>query len=396
MISKVFEKVVCMQLSDHLSENRLLYEFQSGIRSSYSTVTCLIHLTDYIKLENDKGNLTGMVLLDLQKAFDTVNHTILWNKLKWLGAHDLTIQWFRSYLTGRTQVTDIVGTMSEPKGVTCGVPQGSILGPLLFLLYINDMASAVRCKLLLYADDSALIASGKNVADIESMLNPELDYVSNWPIDNKLSLHLGKTQSILFGTKRRLNTGAKLNVICNGYVIESKSNITYLGVTPDQFLSGEIIASNILFKNSNKLKFLCRNGGKFNLKTKNLLIFALIQCHFDYTCSAWYNGLSKKLKCRMQCTQNKIIRLMLNAPWRFHVGANEFKHVGLLPIEYRVEQLMLGNMFNIINGNAPTYLISGINMNQHMYSTRARELSCVIPRVKSAELTSLLYQGVCH
>ena len=209
VISKVFEKVVFMQLSDYLSENRLLYEFQSGFRSSYSTDTCLIHLTDYIKLENDKGNFTGMVLLDLQKAFDTVDHTILLNKLKWLGADDLTVRWFRSYLTGRTQVTDIGGTMSEPKGVTCGVPQGSIRGPLLFLLYVNDMASAVRCKLLLYADDSALIASGKNVADIESTLSSELEYVSNWLIDNKLSLHLGKTQSILFGTKRRLSTGVK-------------------------------------------------------------------------------------------------------------------------------------------------------------------------------------------
>ena len=396
VISKVFEKVVFMQLSDYLSENRLLYEFQSGFRSSYSTDTCLIHLTDYIKLENDKGNFTGMVLLDLQKAFDTVDHTILLNKLKWLGADDLTVQWFRSYLTGRTQVTDIGGTLSEPKGVTCGVPQGSILGPLLFLLYVNDMASAVRCKLLLYADDSALIASGKNVADIESTLSSELEYVSNWLIDNKLSLHLGKTQSILFGTKRRLSTGVKLNVICNGNVIESKSNVTYLGVTLDQFLSGEIIASNILYKSSNKLKFLYRNAGKFNLETKKLLISALIQCRFDYTCSAWYNGLSNKLKCRMQCTQNKIIRFMLNAPWRFHVGANEFKHVGLLPIEYRVEQLMLGHMFNSINGNAPAYLISGINMNQHRYSTRARELSCVIPRVKCSGLTSFLYQGVCH
>ena len=280
VISNVFEKVVFMQLSDYLSENRLLYEFQSGFRSSYSTDTRLIHLTDYIKLENDKGNFTGMVLLDLQKAFDTVDHTILLNKLKWLGADDLTVQWFRSYLTGRTQVTDIGGTMSDPKGVTCGVPQGSMLGPLLFLLYVNDMASAVRCKLLLYADDSALIASGKNVADIES-LSSELEYVSNWLIDNKLSLHLGKTQSILFGTKRRLSTGVKLNVICNGNVIESKSNVTYLGVTLDQFLSGEIIASNILYKSSNKLKFLYRNAGKFNLETKKLLISALIQCHFN-------------------------------------------------------------------------------------------------------------------
>ena len=193
-----------------------------------------------------------------------------------------------------------------------------------------------------------------------------------------------------------MSTCVKLNVICNGNVIESKSNVTYLGVTLDQFLSGEIIASNILYKSSNKLTFLYRNAGKFNLETKKLLISALIQCHFDYTCSAWYNGLSKKLKCRMQCTHNKIIRFMLNAPWRFHVGANEFKHVGLLPIEYRVEQLMLGHMFNIINGNAPAYLISGINMNQHRYSTRARELSCVIPRVKCSGLTSFLYQGVCH
>ena len=131
-------------------------------------------VTDYTK-ENDKGNLTGMVLLDLLKAFDTVNHTILLNKLKWFGADDLTVHWFRSYLTGRTQVTGIGGTISEPKGVTCGVPQCSILGPLLFLLYVNDMASAVRCKLLLYADDSALIDSGKNVADMESTLSSELE-----------------------------------------------------------------------------------------------------------------------------------------------------------------------------------------------------------------------------
>ena len=211
--------------------------------------------------------------------------------------------------------------MSEPKGVTCEVPQCSIIGPLLFMLYVNDIAYAVRCKLLLYADDSALIASGKNVADIESTLSSELNFVGTWLIDNKLSLHLGKTQSILFGTKRKLTTGVILNVICNGNVIESKSNVTCLGVTLDQFLSGEIIASNILYKSSNKLIFLYRNAGKCNLKTKQLLIPALIQCHFDYTRSAWYNGLSKKLKCRMQCTRNRIIKVMLNAPWRFHVGA---------------------------------------------------------------------------
>ena len=173
-----------------MSENKLLYEFQSGFRSSYSTGTSLIHLTDYIKLEHDKRKFHWYG--SARFTFDTDNHTILLNKLKWLGADDLSVQWFRSYLTGRTQVTDIGGTMSEPKRVTCGVPQGSILVPLLFLLYVNDMTSTVRCKLLLYADDSALIAPGKNVADIETTLSSELEYVSNWLIDNKLSLHLGK------------------------------------------------------------------------------------------------------------------------------------------------------------------------------------------------------------
>ena len=96
-----------ISLSSNLT-GKWLYEFQSGFRSSYSTDTCLIHITDYIKLENDKGNFTGMVLLDLQKAFDTINHPILLNKLKWFGAYDITVQWFRSYLSGRTQVTDTV------------------------------------------------------------------------------------------------------------------------------------------------------------------------------------------------------------------------------------------------------------------------------------------------
>ena len=153
IISKIFERIVFNQLNNLLTEHKLLYIFHSGFRSSYSTDTCLIHLTDYITQECDNGNYTGMVLLDLQKAFDTVDHAILLKKLSGVGVTELSICWFRSYLTGRVQDTDVESTLSVAKGITCGVPQGSILGPLLFLLYINDMSAAVKCKLLLYADD---------------------------------------------------------------------------------------------------------------------------------------------------------------------------------------------------------------------------------------------------
>ena len=139
-----------------------------------------------------------MVLLDLQKAFDTVDHCILINKLQALGFDTCSREWFRSYLTNRKQLVDIAGTLSPFQNVTCGVPQGSILGPLLFLVYVNDMCSAVNCKLLLYADDSALIVPGKDVKEIEIQLTKELKSISNWLTDNKLSLHLGKTESIVW------------------------------------------------------------------------------------------------------------------------------------------------------------------------------------------------------
>ena len=102
-----------------------------------------------------------MVLMDLQKAFDTVDHNVLLQKLRALGLHEQSILWFKSYLTGRQQVVDINGTISSKKSISCGVPQGSILGPLLFLVYVNDMVGVVSCKLLLYADDSALLVSGR-------------------------------------------------------------------------------------------------------------------------------------------------------------------------------------------------------------------------------------------
>ena len=220
-------------------EHKLLYIFQSGFRSSYSTNTCLIHLTDYIKQECDNGNYTGMVLLDLQKAFGTVDHAILLKKLSSVGVDELSICWFRSYLTGRVQVTDVDGTMSVAKVITCGVPQGSILGRLLILLYINDISAAVKCKLLLYADNSVLLASGKDLVEIEATLSSELESVNDWLIDNKLSLHLGKTKSIVCGTRKKLCKCNTLNIVCNGNVIESKSTVTYLGVTLDQSLSGD-------------------------------------------------------------------------------------------------------------------------------------------------------------
>ena len=140
------------------------------------------------------------------------------------------IDWFKSYLGGRKQVVVANDTTSEPEIVNCGVPQASILGPLLFLCYVNDMPMSVKCKLLLYADDSTLIISGSDPKVIADTLSFELNSCRQWLMDNKLSLHLGKTESILFGSKRKLRKVTSFEVKCNNEVIQNDDSVKYLGL----------------------------------------------------------------------------------------------------------------------------------------------------------------------
>jgi len=161
-----------------------------------------------------------MIMLDLQKAFDTVDHSILFGKLELMGVK--SAPWFKSYLSGRKQVVNIGKTFSNASAVTCGVPQGSILGPLLFLCYVNDMVTSIDkdCKLILDADDSTILFSHKDPEFISSKLGKVLGGCSEWLVDSKLSLHLGKTEYMLFGPKRKLNKGSQLSVSCNGHDIK--------------------------------------------------------------------------------------------------------------------------------------------------------------------------------
>ena len=145
------------QANEFLSANKILYNYQSGFRTNHSTNLCLSFLTDKILKGFDEGLLTGMILNDLQKAFDTINHEILLKKLVAIDFSDKCMRWFWSYLYERIFFTEIENQLSDFGKVSCGVPQGSILGPLLFLVYVNDMPPAVKSNLFLYADDSYLM-----------------------------------------------------------------------------------------------------------------------------------------------------------------------------------------------------------------------------------------------
>ena len=203
IVSKIIEKVIHDQTMNYLTENSILYRHQSGIRKNHSTDTSLAYLTDKILTGFDSGVFTGVILIDLQKAFDTINHDILLRKMSALRFSDRSINWFQSYLSNRSFRVNVQGKYSCIAKIDCGVPQGSILGPLLFLLYVNNMKQAVDCDLFLYTDDSYLVYQNKDVKEIDRNLNKNFSNVCNWFVDNQLSIHFGedKTKCILFGTK---------------------------------------------------------------------------------------------------------------------------------------------------------------------------------------------------
>ena len=174
IVSKIFEKVIHEQTMEYLTDNNILYKYQSGFRKNHSTDTSLSYLTNKIMTGFDSGLLTGMILIDLQKAFDTINHDILLKKMASLGFSNHSIKWFQSYLSDRSFRVNIKNKYSSTAKIECGVPQGSMLGPfLLFLLFINDMKQVVDCDLFLYADESCLVYQHdvNDVSKIEQNLN---------------------------------------------------------------------------------------------------------------------------------------------------------------------------------------------------------------------------------
>ena len=399
IVSKLLEKAIYKQLENFLVENNLLYEFQSGFRKSYSTDSCLIHLVDYIKLQTAKGLFTGMVLLDLQKAFDTVDHEILCQKLEVLGVH--SIEWFRSYLTNRKQLVNVNSCNSDVSNISCGVPQGSLLGPLLFLIYVNDMQVSIDsdCKVLLYADDSCILFSHRDPEVISSKLSKMLEQCHDWLVDNKLSLHLGKTESILFGPSRKVKCVGEnsFNISCHGFKIEMKTCVKYLGVMLDNMLSGELIVQNIITKVNQRLKFLYRNSKCLSMQSRKTLCSALIQCHLDYASCCWYEGISKKLKSKLQVAQNKVVRFILSLHCRHSVGFKEFRELDLLPIPMRVKQLRLNHVHNIVSQSCPSYLAFNFNKKNTTHSTRSGDSSFYVPSVKGGgggESSTFYYNGI--
>ena len=381
LVSKIFEKIIHAQTQAFLDENKILYKFQSGFRKNHSTDTSLLYLNDIILRGCDEGLFTGMILIDLQKAFDTIDHEIFLQKLKFIGFRETAIEWYKSYLEDRYFVVNVEGSTSQKAELNCGVPQGSILGPLIFLIYVNDMSQAVNCDLYLYADDSCLVYTGRDVSSIEDTLNKNFNSLCDWFVENRLSIHFGedKTKSILFGTKRRLKDTHKLFIRRGETEIKQHNEVKYLGCIFDCNTSGEAMAVKVLNKVNSRLKFLYRKQSILNFPLRRLLCNALIQPHFDYASQAWYPNLTKTLSIKLQRAQNKCIRFCLNLDNRAHLDKKEFKNINWLPVKERVNQRICVTSYNFFKGISPYYMSEIFIPHKTVQNTRNSEHRFKVP-----------------
>ena len=236
VVSKVFEKIVYDQLYQYLNDNQLLSSCQSGFRSLRSTLTALLEATNSWSVNIDNGFLNGVVFIDLKKAFDTIDHEIILRKLSYFGVVQATAKWFQSYLSNRTQRCNVVnGNLSTASTVTCGVPQGSILGPLLFLMYINDLPNCLRVVApRTFADDTSKTLSAKTVGDLKLAVTSELNNLTCWLRANKLTLNVAKTELMIIGSRQRLNAQCEeINVSIDDRTIKRVDHTKSLGLTVD-------------------------------------------------------------------------------------------------------------------------------------------------------------------
>ena len=199
VFSKISEKLMYKRLYNFLEVHKILYNLQFGFRASRSINHAFISLTESIKNTLENKNFGCGIFLDLQKAVDTVNHQILLNKLQHYGIRGTALQWFKSYLSSRSQYVSVNGHNSSHLSVTCGVPQGSVLGPLLFLLCINDLPnSSSKLSFYLFADDTNIYFESSSVKQLQKVVNKELKHVKKWLDANKLALNMNKTNFIIF------------------------------------------------------------------------------------------------------------------------------------------------------------------------------------------------------
>ena len=399
-LSKLLEKTVLCQLQDHLKSNDLYSPFQSAYRTGHSTETALTHVTNDLLAKMDDGKISMVVLLDLSAAFDTIDHEILLARLQsYFGVDGTALAWLRSYITGRMQFVSVLGYDSEPVPLSFGVPQGSVLGPVLFIMYtkpLSDLIAKHPVKHQSFADDTQLNTSfdSCNIDSAIEIIQHCTNDIQSWMVQNKLQLNEGKTEALLVSTSTS-DKDLPTSIQIGSSVVPFVKSVRNLGVILDRRLSMKEHINKVcqmayweLRRISSIRQYLTEDAAK-------TLVVSLVLSRLDYG-NCLLAGVPECLLHKLKKIQNASARLILKSSRQEHTKPL-LKSLHWLPISDRITYKLSCMCYNSVTASTPQYLADLLQIYTPSRTLRSttdtRKLKIPLFKKKYSGQRSFSYQG---
>ena len=400
-MSKLLEKIIYKRIYGFMTENNLIFASQHGFRNKHSCESAISELVGNVCKGHEQNRNTLAVFLDLSKAFDTLSPNILYQKLEKYGIRGQALDWLKSYLTNRELrvkckiASTEIDKLSDPFKVEYGAPQGSCLGPLLFLIFTNDLhLNLDHCNCILFADDTTIYITHNNNRYMEWCVQEDLNKLDDWFKTNKLTLNVAKSNCILFN---RNKTRMSINLTINDVTLPTLHSTKFLGVWIDDHFNWTEHTNKLILKLKRNLNLLRVSKNFLTMEAKRTIYYAHLYSHLKYSIAIWGHMVSKHQLTKIKKIQNECLRLLTNTK---HTDLSNYSTLKVLPLDKVIHLESSKIMYKSLTSELPAILTTSIKTDSnhqslnktHTYSTRNKH----VPKLLRCTVKTYRNSFLCH